>query len=83
MVGKAVSAHHAWIVGAIDSTQTAIASWHLANNNEGAFAAFKHKLERVQGGLPGEMDETVLYHKAKLGDKSKRFKIKPTPSTSG
>ena len=71
--GEAISAHHAWIAGAIDSVGTALHSWLAAYDKLDAMAALK---ARPWGGAPGkvpdEMEEHVLMAKVQLGKSLKK-----------
>lgn len=73
MVGECVSAHHAWIVGALDSASTALYSWLAAENKINAMALLKEsRYGGAEGELPLEMDEKVLKAKVELGRKVRK-----------
>jgi monoamine oxidase len=73
IAGEATSAHHAWIVGALDSAAFVVAKYFAANDKFEALAHLKAS-DQVSGGagkLPEEFDEDVFLEQVKLGKKAK------------
>lgn len=67
--GEAVSAHHAWISGALDSAYNAVITWLECNENTQGQVALKNSaVGGGQGEHPAEVDETLVYWNAKLRD---------------
>ncbi|KAF2148559.1 FAD/NAD(P)-binding domain-containing protein [Myriangium duriaei CBS 260.36] len=65
--GEAVSAHHAWISGALDSAYHAVFTWMGGNRDRKGQKALK---ESSLGGGPGkhpaEVDETLVWHTLRI-----------------
>lgn len=67
MIGECVSAHHSWIVGAIESATTAMYKYLLRNGQLGKMAELKSSpLGGAPGKVPDEMEEDALYWQVKL-----------------
>lgn len=67
MCGEAVSAHHAWISGAIDSAGTAMLTWLAAKKCDDAMAELKRSpWAGAPGQVPDEMEERTLLGKVRL-----------------
>ena len=72
MCGEAVSAHHAWISGAIDSAGSAMLSWLAAKQCFGAMAVLKASpWAGAPGQVPDEVEENVLLAKVRLEERRK------------
>lgn len=67
MAGEAISAHHAWISGALDSAYTALMQYHIAMNATDAQAMLTASpFGGGPGKHPAEVDPSVLVHKVEL-----------------
>ncbi|KAF1992764.1 hypothetical protein P154DRAFT_549918 [Amniculicola lignicola CBS 123094] len=67
IAGEAMSVHHAWISGAIDSVVLQVARWAMAKGGMKSVSALKRT--KFGGGVdkfPQELDETLLYWSVKL-----------------
>ncbi|KAF4551415.1 Flavin containing amine oxidoreductase-like protein 5 [Elsinoe fawcettii] len=67
--GEAVSAHHAWISGALDSAYNATMTWMQANGDTDG--QLKLKASGIGGGKgkhPAEVEEMLIYWNAELAD---------------
>jgi monoamine oxidase len=71
IAGEALSVHHAWISGAIDSAFIKVTQ--LAMAKRGKYGAAKMKKSVYGGGvgeMPHELDETLLYWSVELNKKT-------------
>lgn len=60
--GEAISAHHAWISGALDSAYNAVLAWATANKWKAWVRNIKHSpFASGEGSHTQEIDEEILY----------------------